>query len=307
MEHVYDLSPLRLKGAWVTIGSFDGVHLGHRRLLSEFVAEAREAGAPAVVITFYPHPAEVLGKVREPFYLSTPEEKAALMADLGVDVVVTHPFNRDVARLSAEEFMERVRRHLGLRRLWVGYDFALGRNREGNIPTLRQIGERMGYTLVVFPPYEVDGEIVSSSRIRRALADGDVEKAARLLGRFYSVPGEVVRGDGRGRGLGFPTANLAVWEKRMVPASGVYAAFARVGDKVYPAVVNIGVRPTFEERAAPRVEAHLLGYSGNLYGEKLTLEFVKRLRAERKFPSAEALRAQIEHDVAQAREILSTD
>ncbi len=307
MEHVYDLSPLRLKGAWVTIGSFDGVHLGHQRLLSEFVAEAREADAPAVVITFYPHPAEVLGKVHEPFYLSTPEEKAALMAELGVDVVVTHPFNRDVARLSAEEFMERLRRHLGLRRLWVGYDFALGRNREGDIPTLRQIGERMGYTLVVFPPYAVEGEIVSSSRIRRALADGDVEKAARLLGRLYAVPGEVVRGDGRGRGLGFPTANLAVWEKRMVPASGVYAAFARAGDKVYPAVVNIGVRPTFEERAAPRIEAHLIGYSGNLYGEKLALEFVKRLRAERKFPSAEALRAQIERDVAQAKEILSTD
>jgi len=305
MEHFRDLSPLHLEGAWVTIGSFDGVHLGHRRLLSEFVAEAREANAPAVVITFYPHPAEVLGKVHEPFYLSTPEEKAALIANLGVDVMVTHPFNQEVARLSAEEFMERVHRHLGLQRLWVGYDFALGRNREGNITRLRQIGARMGYTLVVFPPYEVDGGVVSSSRIRRALGAGDVEKAARMLGRLYTVPGEVVHGDGRGRGLGFPTANLAVWEKRMVPASGVYAAFARVGNEVHPAVVNIGVRPTFEERAAPRVEAHLIGYKGDLYGEKLVLEFVKRLRAERKFPSAEALRSQIERDVAQAQEILS--
>ncbi len=305
MQHFTSLEPLRLQGAWVTIGAFDGVHRGHQALLRDFVAEARAHNAPAVVVTFYPHPAEVLGNRRNPFYLSTPEEKAALIARLGVDVLVTHPFNREVAQRSARDFMEDLHAHLGLRRLWVGYDFALGRHREGDIPTLRRLGEALGYTLHVVEAYRQDGMVVSSTRIRQALSAGDVALAARLLGRPYAVPGKVTRGDGRGRQLGFPTANLAVWPKRMMPAAGVYACQAEAGGEVYPAVVNLGVRPTFEQRpVAPRLEAHLLDFSGDLYGQTLTLHFIARLRPEQRFPSAEALAAQIARDVAAAREAL---
>jgi len=306
MQHVNALEPLHLQGAWVTIGVFDGVHRGHQALLRDFVAEARQHGAPAVVVTFYPHPAEVLGNHRAPFYLTTPEEKAAYIAALGVDVLVTHPFNREIAQRSARAFMEDLHAHLGLRRLWVGYDFALGRNREGDIPALRALGKVLGYTVHVVEPYRLDGDVVSSTRIRQALAAGDVALAARLLGRRYIVPGEVVRGDGRGRQIGFPTANLAVWPKRMVPATGVYACYADVDGHKYPAVVNIGVRPTFEQQpAAPRLEAHLLDFHGDLYGKTLPVEFVARLREERRFPSPEALAAQIQRDIAAARAVLA--
>ncbi len=306
MQHFTSLEPLHLQGAWVTIGAFDGVHRGHQALLHDFVAEAHAHHAPAVVVTFYPHPAEVLGNRRSPFYLSTPEEKAERIAALGADVLVTHPFDAQIAQRSARDFMEALHAHLGLRRLWVGYDFALGRNREGNIPALQALGQVFGYTVHVVSAYRLDGEVVSSTRIRQALAAGDVALAARLLGRRYAVPGEVVRGDGRGRQLGFPTANLKVWPKRMMPAAGVYACFAAVDGREYAAVVNLGVRPTFEHQpVAPRLEAHLLDFHGDLYGRTLTLTFVARLREERRFPSPEALAAQIQRDIAAARAVLA--
>ncbi len=306
MQHYTSLAPLHLRNTWVTIGVFDGVHVGHQALLRDFVAEAHQHDAQAVVVTFYPHPAEVLGSVEVPFYLTSPEEKAARIAALGVDVLVTHPFDREVAQRSAYDFMADLHAHLGLRRLWVGYDFALGRHREGDIPTLRRLGQRLGYSLHVVEAYVLDGEVVSSTRIRQALYAGDVAGAARLLGRWYDVQGEVVRGDGRGRTLGFPTANLAVWPKRLIPKAGVYACYAEVAGRVHPAVVNIGTRPTFASQAAPpRIEAHLLDFSGELYGQKLTLQFVARLRDERRFPSPEALAAQINRDIEVAREHLS--
>ena len=306
MQHVHSLEPLHLQGAWVTIGSFDGVHRGHQALLRDFIAEARQHHAPAVVVTFYPHPAEVLGNRRSPFYLSPPEEKAERIAALGADVLVTHPFNRQIAQRSAREFMEALRAHLGLRRLWVGYDFALGRNREGDIPALKRLGEAMGYTVHVVQAYRLHGEVVSSTRIRQALAAGEVDRAAAMLGRHYAVPGKVVRGEGRGRQLGFPTANLAVWPKRMMPAAGVYACFAEVGGEAYPAVVNIGVRPTFENQpVAPRLEAHLLRFSGDLYGQEIVVTFLARLREERRFPSPEALVEQIRRDIAAAEAVFA--
>ncbi len=309
MQHYRSLRGLHLQGAWLTIGAFDGVHLGHRAIIEPFVAEAHAAGAPAVVLTFYPHPSVVLRRQRKPFYLSTPEEKAELLGALGVDVVITHRFNRQVAALSARAFMERLQTHLGLRMLWVGYDFALGRNREGDIPTLRRLGETLGYQVRVVEAVRLDGEIISSSRIRRLLSEGDVEEAARLLGRPYRVPGKVVRGDGRGRLLGFPTANLKIWARRMVPGPGVYVARALLHNgSVWGAVVNVGVRPTFEvQPKAPQVEAHLLGFQGDLYGQCVRLDFLHRLREERRFESPEALVAQIRQDVARAQELLAHD
>ncbi len=307
MQHFRSLKDLHLQGAWLTIGAFDGVHLGHRALIEPFVAAAHAAGAPAVVLTFFPHPAVVLQGRRAPFYLSTPDEKAERLGALGVDVVITHPFNRRVAARSARDFMADLKVHLGLRMLWVGYDFALGRNREGDIPTLRRLGQEMGFEVRVVEAVRLDGEVVSSSRIRALLAAGEVQAANRLLGRPYEVPGRVVRGDGRGRRLGFPTANLKVWARRMVPGPGVYVARARLEDgRTFGAVVNIGVRPTFEVRPrAPRVEAHLLGFAGDLYGQCLTLAFLQRLREERRFPSPEALAEQIRRDVRRAEEVLA--
>jgi len=307
MEHYRSLDAVHLQGAWLTIGAFDGVHLGHRALVEPFAEAAHAAGAPAVALTFFPHPSVVLHKQRTPFYLSTPEEKAELLGALGVDVVITHPFNRRVAAMSAREFVRRLKTHLGLRMLWVGYDFALGRNREGDIPTLRRLGREMGFEVRVVDAVRVEGEIVSSSRIRALLAAGEVEAANRLLGRPYRVSGRVVRGDGRGRALGFPTANLRLWARRMVPGAGVYVARAFLASgEAYGAVVNIGVRPTFEVHPrAPRVEAHLLGFAGDLYGQCLTLEFWQRLRGERRFPSPEALAEQIRRDVARAQEVLA--
>lgn len=306
MQHVRQLTGVRLRHAWVTIGAFDGLHLGHQALLRAFVQAAHAAGAPAVALTFYPHPSVVLGNSRDPFYLMSPGEKAAFMEQLGVDVLITHPFNRQVAAIPARDFLERLKAQLGLRCLWVGYDFALGRNREGDIPTLRRLGQEMGFTLRVMDPVVVDGEVVSSTRIRRLLAAGAVEQAARLLGRPYAVPGRVRRGDGRGRRIGIPTANLQVWSRRMVPAAGVYVARAHLADgRTFGAAVNIGVRPTFEIRPVPpRVEAHLLGFTGDLYGQPLILEFLHRLREERRFPSVEALVAQIRADILAAEEWL---
>lgn len=306
MEHVFDLESIHLDGAWLTIGSFDGVHRGHQRILRELTAGAHAEGAPAVVLTFYPHPAVVLRGIREGYYLTTPEEKAALIEPLGVDVLITHPFNEQVAHTPARTFLARLQRHLHMRHLWVGFNFALGHNREGDLNALRRWESEFGYRLRVFPPVVVDGMVVSSTAIRVALMDGDVALAAHWLGRPYALQGTVVRGDGRGRRIGVPTANLSVLAERMLPAAGVYVCRAQVGERTLGAVTNIGVRPTFEAQpAAPRVEAHLLDFEGDLYGQSMRLTFLTRLRGERRFPTVDALRAQIAQDIAQARALLA--
>jgi len=299
------LNNVQLEGAWLTIGSFDGVHLGHQEIIREMTAGAHQAGAPAVVVAFYPHPAAVLGKRQGAFYLSSPEERAAYLRDLGVDLVVSHPFNREISTLTARQFMEHMVAHLAPSHLFVGHDFALGRGREGNIQRLKELGEELGYTVHSFAPITRAGTAVSSSLIRQALQEGDVERAGRFLGRPYSFDGEVVAGDGRGRSIGIPTANLDVWPERVVPKTGVYVCQAQVGNEVFGAVTNIGLRPTFESgEVTSRVEAHLLDFERDLYGEKIRLSFLARLRAEQKFSGVETLIAQIHADIRQARERL---
>jgi riboflavin kinase/FMN adenylyltransferase len=305
MQHYWSLDDLQLKRSWLTIGSFDGVHLGHQEIIHKLTAGAHAVGALAVVLTFHPHPAVVLGKVKESHYLSTPEERAALLADLGVDLVITHPFNKQVAALSAREFMELINSHLDIDQLWVGYDFALGKGRQGDIPTLRQIGVELGYTLDVIPPLTLDGEVVSSSRIRSLLFSGQVEEAGRLLGRPYRIGGIVVPGDGRGRTIGIPTANLEIWSELAVPQSGVYVCRAYVDGRAYGAVTNIGTRPTFEtQNPVSTVEAHILDLSEDLYGRHVQLDFLQRLRDELRFPSVQALIEQIHVDIQTGRKIL---
>ena len=308
MQHIYGLQDAKVSGVWLSIGSFDGVHLGHQSIISKLTAGAHAASAPAVVLTFYPHPSVVLRGPRESFYLTTPKEKAALLGDLGVDLVITHPFDQDVAQMSAEEFLGQLVEHLGLEQLWVGYDFSLGRDREGNLPKLKEIGQKIAFN---FSVHEVSAlisgdEVVSSSRIRGLLEAGDVESAASLLRRAFSISGEVVTGEGRGRKLGIPTANLSIAKERVVPGAGVYAGFATHQGKSYPAVTNIGVRPTFEKLpVAPRVETHIIDFNEDLYAEELSLSFTARLRSEMRFENIEALMAQIKLDIETAREVLT--
>ena len=306
MQHFFALDNVRLEGVWLTIGSFDGVHRGHQEIIRSLTAEAHQHGASAVVLTFFPHPAEVLRGRDFPFYLTTPEEKAEILGDLGVDVVITHPFNREVAATPAAEFMNQLHRHLGMRHLKVGHDFALGRNRTGDAQALSEIGETLGYTVEQIPPFLWDDQVVSSSRIRFLLGAGQVAEAAELLGRSFSITGQVVLGDQRGRTIGFPTANLDPWQMRAIPAAGVYVCRTAVDGITYDAVTNIGVRPTFEANPVPpRVEAHLLDFNGNLYGSSLKLEFIQRLRGEQRFTSVNELINQIHRDVEATRQILA--
>lgn len=309
MRHFWSLEEVQLNKSWLTIGSFDGVHRGHQEVINRLTAGAHSGGSPAVVLTFFPHPAIVLGKREEPFYLTAPEERAELLSELGADVIITHPFDRQVASTSAYDFVARLKKHLDLEHLIVGDDFALGRNREGNISTLRRLGEEVfDYTLEVMPPVTNSGEKISSSQVRSALAEGNVVRAAELLGRPYVLAGQVVHGDGRGRAIGVPTANLDVWADRCLPKTGIYVCRAHVLGETWGAVTNVGYRPTFEPQpATPIVEAYLLDFEGQIYGEELRLEFLSRLRDELRFSSVDALVAQMREDIRIAREHLAEE
>ncbi|MEX1248985.1 MAG: riboflavin biosynthesis protein RibF, partial [Anaerolineales bacterium] len=300
MQHLHSLHDAQVKSAWLTIGVFDGVHLAHQKIIKELTAAAHAQGAPAVVLSFFPHPVEILHGEVASFYLSDPKEKAEQIAALGVDVSVTHPFTHEVAHTSARDFVTQLKNHLGLVQLWVGHDFVLGHNREGNVPVLQAFGEDLGFQVHLIEAVKLDGEVVSSSRIRSLLAEGRVEHAARQLGRPYSLSGSVVGGAKRGQTIGIPTANTAVLEKRAIPALGVYVTWATVGRRRWGAVTNVGVRPTFEDKpAAPVVETHILDYGGgDFYGETLRLDFIARLRPEQRFSGIEELVAQIHRDIA---------
>lgn len=303
MQHFASLQAAQLQHAWLTIGAFDGVHLGHQQILQQLTARAHAKAAPAVVLTFNPHPQEVLRGPRSRFYLTTPQQQAEQFAALGVDVLIAHPFTGETAATSARDFVGQLKQHLGLAQLWVGHDFALGRNREGDFAALSALGAEVGFSVHAVPALELDGGVVSSSRIRDLIAAGEVAAAKRLLGRPFALQGPVVAGAQRGRSIGIPTANLAADEKQALPANGVYVTRARLGAQTWGAVTNVGLRPTFEDGApAPVVEAHLLDYAGGeFYGERMTLEFLSRLRPEQRFDGVQALLAQIQQDIAAAR------
>lgn len=305
-QHIHSLHDAHLTAAWVAIGSFDGVHRGHQAIINDLVSQAHAAGSPAAVITFYPHPIVVLRNVQDPFYLTSPEERARLLFNLGVDMVITLPFSAEMAALTAEEFMQAVAKDLDLCTLWVGRDFALGRNRSGTVERLTEIGRDLGYTVRVIQSVTDQDEVISSSLIRKVITAGDVASAARLLGRYYAIPGMVIHGDGRGKGIGHPTANLQPWTEQLVPANGVYATWTWVKDVRFPSITNIGVRPTFEKRpVVPRIEAHLINYDGDLYGQPICLEFIERVRPEKRFQSIDDLVQQIHTDIERAREVFS--
>jgi len=305
MQHYWSLDDVSLVGVWLTIGSFDGVHLGHQKIISDLTAGAHSENAPAVVLTFHPHPAVVLRDRQDPYYLTSPDERAKLLNNLGVDAVITHPFNIDVAKLSALDFITRLNESLGMRYLLVGNDFALGHGREGDIPTLRRMGKQFGYAVDVAAPVKLRDQVVSSSTVRAALRKGDIGYVNNLLGRPYQLAGKVIHGDGRGRTLGIPTANLEVWKERIIPSPGVYACQVRYMDQILAAVTNIGMRPTFEsQQSSLRIETHLLDFDHDLYGKQLELSFMARLRNEERFQDVAALVDQIHKDITFARKIL---
>lgn len=306
MRIIRDLAsyPLDAPPAVVALGVFDGVHLAHRAILGAAVARGRADRLLGLACTFDRHPMEVLHPDRTPLPITTLEERLALVAGTGVDAVVVLAFTLELAAVEPEAFVKDVLlERLRTRQVVVGFNHTFGRGARGNAALLQALGERLGFQVHVVPPLLVDGVPVSSSEVRTALGHGDVERAARYLGRAYSVTGRVVQGAGRGRTLGFPTANVATERQPLVPA-GVYACRATMRGTDSAAVVNIGVRPTFEESRLV-VEAHLLDFSGVLYGEALALAFVAHLREERKFPGPEALRQQILQDIAVARQRLA--
>ena len=305
MEQYRSLASLQLKSACVTIGAFDGIHLGHQEIVRRLVQESRQAGVPAVVITFFPHPAAVLGKNSGAFYLTTAEERADILASLGVDITITLEFTRELAQQSAESFVQNLVEQIHPQKMIVGYDFSLGRNRQGNIETLQTLGKEHGFQVEVVPPVILDGEKVSSSRVRKALENHKVEAAIALLGHAYAVSGSVTYGDRRGGKLGIPTANLDYPKDRLIPPRGVYATVAHLGDQRIASVTNIGVHPTFDTGlSVPTIEAHLLDFTGDIYTDELTLDFVQFIRPEQKFNSVAALLAQIDQDIQTAREAL---
>jgi riboflavin kinase/FMN adenylyltransferase len=240
---------------------------------------ARECGCVPTVLTFFPHPDVVLGKASGRYYLTTPEQRAAVLGQLGAELVVTHPFNEEVRQIRASDFVDQLVRYLRLRELWMGADFALGYKREGNVEFLRAQGELKGFTLEVVELVTNDysGQTINSSSIRSALADGDMERANRWLGRPYRLEGIVVHGDGRGRTIGFPTANMDVWVEQMLPGNGVYAGWVHLNGETYMAAANIGNRPTFNGSTVT-VEAHLLDFDRDIYGQNLIFDVVAFLR-----------------------------
>ncbi len=288
----------------VALGVFDGVHLAHRAILETAVARARELGATPVACTFDPHPAEVLQPDRAPLPITTLDERLALIAATGMAAAVVLPFTQAFAAMEPEAFVTDILvGRLGAREVVVGFNHRFGRGARGDARLLAEVGRPHGLHAEIVPPLHVDNRPVSSSAVRAALQRGDLDVAARLLGRAYVVSREVVEGEGRRRTLGFPTANIAADRPLLIPP-GVYACRLAVGDAMHPAVLNAGVRPTFGDKAFT-VEVHVLDFAGDLYGRRVRVELVRRLREERKFQGLEALAAQIAADVSAARAALS--
>lgn len=293
----------------LTIGKFDGIHRGHRHVLDAVAARARAHDWQSAVIILWPPPPEVLRPGAQIPRLSTLAEREAAIAASGIDLLVLWPFTLELSRLSPRDFMQVLRDRLDLRVLVVGSDFALGHRRSGTPDVLRKLGEGLGFAMVETPPYVHEGQVVSSSRIREHLATGDVTQAARLLSRWPTLTGTVVRGAGRGRDLGFPTANLHLAEPLAVPAHGIYATYATIAPEgnatAHLAVTSIGVRPTFDDTNEQTIETFLLDFDADLYDQSLRLHFVEKLRDEEKFDSVEALIAQMGQDVTHAATVLA--
>lgn len=288
----------------LTLGNFDGVHLGHQAIFRQVVARAKETKGTAIAFTFEPHPLKVLAPERSPRLLNTFHGKMKLIEHTGIQVVVCADFTREFAEQNPDEFAHSILvEGLGVKEVYVGYDYAFGRGREGSIASLKAMGEQHGFSVGVVEAVQVGGAVVSSSRVRDVVTEGVVEDAPQYLGRYYSIEGNVVHGASRGHTLGFPTANIQT-ANELLPAFGVYAVRAHMGGRRIEGVASIGVRPTFGDGPVS-IEVFLFDFDGDLYGKHVEVEFVKRLRRERKFPDADELVRQMHRDVEDAKAVLA--
>lgn len=297
------------RGTVATVGTFDGVHLGHWRVLQEIRARAEASGRRSVLVTFDPHPLRVVRPDDAPPLLTTPLEKKEILAESGLDFAVFVRFTEALSRYEPRRFVEEILvGRMGVEELVIGYDHGFGRDRSGDAGTIREIGAELGFSVDVVDPVEVESRTISSSRIRRAIQELRIREAGACLGRPYSVSGIVVRGEGRGRGLGFATANLQVGDRdKLVPPTGVYAVRGILRDGTHhPGALHIGPRPTFQG-SPPTIELHLIGFEGDLYGEAVKVEFIDHLRGVHPFDSVESLVAQLRKDVDAAARAVDAD
>jgi len=294
-----------LLNAVVTIGNFDGVHLGHREIFRKLKSSAREIGGVSVVITFDPHPLKVVPSTRTVALINTLDEKITLIEASGIDYLLIINFDPDFAAMSATDFVERILvGKIGLKRLIIGYDYAFGKQREGNVSLLKKLGLRFTFDVEELLPISDGSIIYSSSLIREMIADGAVAEVIRYLGRNFSIAGRVVHGANRGKSLGFPTANIAT-DKELIPADGVYAVKVKIEDRLYDAACNIGFNPTFDS-VKKTIEVFIFDLNEDLYGKEIRVYFFERLRSEQRFDSINELAAAITADVARCRKILAS-
>jgi len=302
---ITDLSKIkrRFTSSIITLGNFDGLHLGHQELIKKIIQRAEETASLSMVVTFRPHPLKILAPEKCPPLISIYEEKIQLLEKLGIDVLVKIPFTLDFSAMEPREFVKDVLCDLlGAKEIFVGYNYRFGKGRKGDIRMLRNLGEEFGFVVREIEQVSLNGEVISSTRIRQLLKSGDVEHAAKFLGRHYVLCGIVIKGDGRGRGLGFPTANIAS-RHAIIPGNGVYAVRLFVRDKHYNGIVNIGMRPTFDAKSLA-IEVHIFDFDEDIYGEEVSIYFMRRIREEKKFKDAESLIRQITKDIETARDVL---
>lgn len=297
----------RGKDGIVTIGVFDGVHLGHKYLISKLKELAGQQGLHPFILTFDKHPQEILNPAENPLFLSDADEKSRLLKNEGIDDVIVLPFTRELAEIDARIFIDLLIEKLHMKSLVIGPDFALGRGAKGNITAIHEFGKQLGFSVTVIPPVKYNDEIISSTSIRKALAEGDMRKVQQFMGRPFSLHGRVIRGFGRGTGVvGFPTVNLNILPGQALPADGVYATRASVEDRVFSSVTNVGKNPTFGNKERT-IESFLLDFHNNLYEHEVKIDFIQKLRGEIKFPDTAALTQQIETDIKHTRAILSIE
>jgi riboflavin kinase/FMN adenylyltransferase len=304
--HGIEEIPAGLRGVFVTIGNFDGIHLGHRYIFAKMIEGARQVGCKTVVISFDPHPKMVLHPDKRPFYLiSTFEEKIRLLGEIGIDAFIILPFSLEYAQTTAEDFVrDLLWEKLRIRKIIIGHDYTFGHGKKGNEAFIAEEGRRLGFAVEAMNAFRIGDEIVSSTKIREAILRGDVHFAATLLGRPYNISGRVVPGDKRGLELGFPTANVEA-NKELLPLRGVYAVRCLLRGKSLDGVLNIGFNPTFSGGKLT-IEVHIFDFNEDIYGEMLDVLFIERIRDEVRFAGPKELIAQINKDVSQARELLSS-
>lgn len=296
------------KNAVVTVGSFDGLHLGHIKILNKVNELAKVSGGSSTVVTFEPHPRFVLSHNYDMKILTSLDEKKEIFEKEGIDNLMVINFTKEFSHLTSDEFIKKfIVQKIGASHMVIGHDHKFGKDRLGDEQKLRDVGRNYNFDVTAVAPENLNDEIISSTKVRRALVEGDVEKACRLLGRKYLISGEIVLGAQRGRVLGFPTANTKLFEdKKAIPANGVYVVDCFLDDKKYYGIMNIGYRPTFENKHELVLETHILNFSGDIYGKTLKIEFIKRLRDEKKFESRDALIHQIEYDKNVAQRIINS-